>query len=195
MKDLKQFIKTTIREFVQEQQINEGLNDNLLYSWISKQKIQDIISDNSMYGKFKHTINKTDFYGNSFSRNKNLIIDHYRVKITVDKSLLSMNYKIIPVDGEIIHRKIDIYDKWKYPKYRDRNPKKTHAFGDQKISKDFDKHRFDEEFVLGDIKNMNRYLVEVVLYPEKWNTEEINENTINELKVYCEKHNIRFLIK
>ena len=193
MKDLRQFIKTTIREFLNEQnKINEGISDNLLYSWISNNKIIDIVEGDKMYGNFKHTINNKDFYGNSFSRNKNLIIDHYRVRICVDKSLLSMNYKIIPLDGEIIHRKIDFKDKWKYNKYRDRNPKKTHVFGDQEISKDFDKHRFDEEFVLGDIKNISRYITEIIVYPKKWNSEEIDENLINDLKNYCDKHNIKF---
>ena len=191
MKDLKQIIKTTIRKFLNEQnQINEGINDNLLYSWISNKKIIDIVEGNKMYGNFKHTIKNKDFYGNSFSRNKNLIIDQYRVRISVDKSLLSMNYKIIPLDGEIIHRRIDFKDEWKYNKYKDRNPKKTHIFGDQKISKDFDKHRFDEEFVLGDINNISRYITEISIYPEKWYSEEIEENLINDLKNYCDKHNI-----
>lgn len=189
-------IKTIIREFLNEQkQINEGINDNLLYSWISEEKIINIIESDKMYGKFKHTINNKDFYGNSFSRNKNLIISHYRVRITIDKSLLSMNYKIIPLDGEIIHRRIDFNDKFKFNKNRDRNPKKTHSFGDQEISKDFDKHRFDEEFILGDIKNISRYITEIIIYPEKWNSEKLDDNLINDLNDYCNKHNINFLQK
>ena len=189
-------IKTIIREFLNEQkQINEGINDNLLYSWISEEKIINIIESDKMQGKFKHTINNKDFYGNSFSRNKNLIISHYRVRITIDKSLLSMNYKIIPLDGEIIHRRIDFNDKFKFNKNRDRNPKKTHSFGDQEISKDFDKHRFDEEFILGDIKNISRYITEIIIYPKKWNSEKLDDNLINDLNDYCNKHNINFLQK
>jgi hypothetical protein len=181
------FIKT-LKDF-----LNEGINDNLLYSWISNEKIINIIETDKIYGNFKHTINNKDYYGNSFSRNKNLIIDHYRIRITIDKSLLTMNYKIIPLDGEIIHRKIDFKDEWKYNKYRDRNPKKTHIFGDQKISKDFDKHRFDEEFVLGDIKNISRYITEINISTEKWNSENIDENIINELKIYCDKNKIKII--
>lgn len=189
---MKKIIITTIREFLNEQnQINEGINDNLLYSWISNEKIINIVESDKMYGNFKHTIKGKDFYGNSFSRNKNLIIAQYRVRICVDKSLLSMNYRIIPLDGEIIHRRIDFNDKYKYNKYRDRNPKKTHVFGDQKISNDFDKQRFDEEFVLGDIKNISRYITEIIIYPEKWNSEKIDENLINDLNNYCDKHNIK----
>lgn len=193
---MKKFIKTTLREYLNEQiQINEGVNDNLLYSWISNKKIQDIINDDKMYANFKHTIKDTDFYGNSFSRNKNLIIDQYYIRITVDKNLLSMNYKIIPLDGEIIHRKINHSDKWKYSKYKDRNPKKTHIFGDQKISKDFDKHRFDEEFILGDIKNISKYITEIIIYPENWNSEKIDDFIFDKLKIYYNKHNINFLVK
>jgi hypothetical protein len=106
-----------------------------------------------------------------------------------------MNYKIIPLDGEIIHRRIDFNDKFKFNKNRDRNPKKTHAFGDQEISKDFDKHRFDEEFILGDIKNISRYITEIIIYPKKWNSEKLDDNLINDLNDYCNKHNINFLQK
>lgn len=188
------FILATIQEFLSEKtRIYEHVSDNLLYTWVSKKKIEDIVNNDTLYGNFKHTVKNKDIYGNSFSRNKNLIIDHYQVKLVVNKTILSTKYKIVPLDGEIIHRKIDVKDKQKYDRYRDRNPKKTHIFGDQKISKDFDKHVFAEEFVLGDIKNLSRYITEIIVYPKNWNSEDIEDVVINKLKNYCDKHNIIFL--
>jgi hypothetical protein len=182
------FIKTTIQDF-----LNEGVNDNLLYTWISKYKIINLIENDIMFGEFKHVINGKDFYGNSFSRNKKLIIPHYYIRITVDKNLLSKNYRILPLDAEIIHRKINIDDESKYTKFRDRNPKKTNFFGDQPINKDFDKHRFDEEFVIGDIGNMSRYIKEIEIVKPNWIAEIIDDDLLEKLKEYCQNNKIVFI--
>lgn len=170
--------------------ISENVYKNTLYSWISTNKIKDIVYRNIIFGGFKHTLKNKDIFGNSFSRNKFLVIDNYRVKIEVDKDLIKNRYKIIPLDGEIIHRKVRFNDIWKYNKYKDRNPKKTNVFGDQPINKDFHIHRFDEEFIIGDIKDVSKYITKVIVYPKKWNSEILDDDLLKDLIEYCEKNNI-----
>lgn len=162
-----------------------------LYTWVSKDKIKDIVNNNIIYGKFKHNINGKELLGNSLSRNKSLQIPIYYIRLTLDQEKLTNNYKIIPLDAEIIHRKIDLKDKDKFNKNRDRNPKKTNFFGDQPIRKDFDKDRFDEEFVVGDIKNISNYIKEILIIKPNWQAEELDNSLLSNLINYCKKHNIK----
>jgi len=92
-----------------EKFINESKNFNL-YHWVSTNKMIEIINDNTLYAKFKHTINNKEIYGNSLSRNKKLKINYSYIRLTLDQEKLNNNYKIIPLDGEIIHRRINITD-------------------------------------------------------------------------------------
>jgi len=184
---MKNYIFTNIIDY-----INENVNDNLLYSWISLDKINSIVNDNIMPAKFKHTIKGVDYYGNSFSRNKLLDIEHYVIRISVDKDLIQHNYKIIPLDGEIIHRRIDSSDVYKYNKNRDRNPKKRNFFGDQPIKKDFHKYRFDEEFIIGDIQNISRYIKQIDIFEggRFWDAEKIDNDILEKIEKYCQINNI-----
>jgi hypothetical protein len=172
--------------------LKESVNDDLLYHWLSLEKISNLLNKNILYGKFKHTINGVEYIGNSFSRNKHLKIDYYTVRLTCDKDKLKQNYKIMPLDGEIIHRKIDTADDYKYNKNKDRNPKKTNVFGDQPIKKDFHIHRFDEEFILGDIKNISKYIKSVDVYEGNWYSEKNSDDDIINLEKYCIENNISF---
>jgi len=171
--------------------IDEGEMNNLLYHWISKKKVKDMIEQDTLFGDFVHTINGKDIKGNSFSRNKNLKINYSTIRLTVDKDKLKNNYKIIPLDAEIIHRKITPSDTYKYQKYRDRNPKKTNSFGDQPIRKNFDEDRFDEEFVVGNIKNISKYITQIDFYENKWYSDEVDSDELNKLLEYCKLHNIK----
>jgi hypothetical protein len=171
--------------------INEGEITNLLYHWISNKKIDDIVEEDTLFGNFIHTIRGQKISGNSFSRNKNLKINYSTVRLTVDKDKLKNNYKIMPLDAEIIHRKIDFDDRQKYNKFRDRNPKKTNIFGDQPIRKNFDEDRFDEEFVVGNITNVSRYITQIDFFKPKWYSDNIDVDKLNKLLAYCKLHNIK----
>jgi hypothetical protein len=171
--------------------INEGDMTNLLYHWISNKKVDNIIEEDTLFGDFIHILKDVEIKGNSFSRNKNLKINYSTIRLTVDKDKLKNNYKIIPLDGEIIHRKIDPLDKYRYERFRDRNPKKTNVFGDQPISKNFDEHRFDEEFVVGNINNISRYITQIDFFKSEWYSDEVGDSKVNELLEYCKLHNIK----
>lgn len=172
--------------------INESKSSDL-YHWVSKIKMESIIDNNILYGNFIHTIKNVEFKGNSFSRNSKLKINYSYIRLTFNQLLLSYNYKIIPLDGEIIHRKINIKnDISSYQKYKDRNPKKYNVFGDSPIRKDFEKDRFDEEFILGDIKNVSKYIKHIEIFKPEWYSEEYDDNLINNIKEYSIKNKILF---
>ena len=171
--------------------INEGEMTNLLYHWISNKKVDDIVEEDTLFGNFIHVVKGEKIKGNSFSRNKNLKINYSTIRLTVDKDMLKNNYKIIPLDAEIIHRKIDPSDKYRYEKFRDRNPKKTNVFGDQPIPKNFDEYRFDEEFVVGNISNISRYITQIDFFKPKWYSDEVDDNKVMKLLEYCKLHNIK----
>ena len=174
-----------------EKFISESKNFNL-YHWVSTNKMIEIINDNTLYAKFKHTINNKEICGNSLSRNKKLKINYSYIRLTLDQEKLNYNYKIIPLDGEIIHKRIDIKDDYKINRHRDINPKKRNIFGDDPISKNFDEDRFDEEFLIGDIKNINKYIKEILIIKPKWYSEDFDLELINKIKEYCSNYNILF---
>jgi hypothetical protein len=171
--------------------INETEMPNLLYHWISEKKANDITKEDILYGNFIHTLRGKKIKGNSFSRNKNLKINYSTIRLTVDKDKLKNNYKIIPLDAEIIHRGVDTSDDYKYQRYKDRNPKKTNVFGDQPIQKNFDEYRFDEEFVVGDIKNISRYITQIDFFKDEWYSDKIDNDKMVELIEYCKSQNIK----
>lgn len=171
--------------------INEGEMTNLLYHWISNKKVEDIVEEDTLFGNFIHIIKGEEIKGNSFSRNKNLKINYSTIRLTVDKDKLKNNYKIIPLDAEITHRKIDPSDKYRYERFRDRNPKKTNVFGDQPIRKNFDEDRFDEEFVVGNINNISRYITQIDFFKSEWYSDEVDDSKVMKLLEYCKSHNIK----
>lgn len=168
--------------------------DYYLYHWVSIKKMYEIINNDVLYANFVHIINGMKIKGNSFSRNKNLKINSYYIRMTVNQLKISYNYKILPLDGEIIHRKIDYKnDILKYNKFKDRNPKKTNVFGDSPISKNFDEYRFDEEFILGDIKNISKYIKKIEIYKPNWYSQEYDEELVNKVEGYCLINNITYI--
>ena len=113
-----------------------------------------------------------EVYGNSFSRNKHR---HLRgvTNITVDQAKLAERFKIIPLDGEAIYRRIP------------RIP-----IG---VPKDRPRSQYDalqEEFIVGDIRNLHKYMISVELtakYPHSDNTfMDLYQST----KEYCDKWSI-----
>jgi hypothetical protein len=171
--------------------ITESGMRELIYHWIGDKKVDDIVKEDTLFGNFIHIIRGRKIKGNSFSRNKNLKINYSTIRLTVDKDKLKNNYKIIPLDAEITHRRIDTSDKHKYERFRDRNPKKSNVFGDQPIQKDFDKYRFDEEFVVGDIKNISRCITQIDIFKKEWYSDEIDNGKVEKLLEYCRLHNIK----
>lgn len=187
----------TIKEIVLLEISNSNYSD--LYHWSSIEKIQRIIHDDTMYGKFKHIINRKEYVGNSLSRNNRMIITNYNIRITLDQEKLKHNYRMFTVDAEIIHRKIDVRKPELYPsriKINDRSPNKTNTFGDSPIKKDFNNYIFAEEFILGDIKNVHKYIKEIKITDNKnWMVKKLSNKLIENLKWYCNKFDIPLIVQ
>ena len=104
---LKNFIKTTIREFLNEQMLNESKQVGELYHWTTFIGVYMILEDNRIKSANRSvrddatTFNYDDKYGVSFTRDKQFHgwkNRHYpmEVCIVVDGDKLSNNYKLFP---------------------------------------------------------------------------------------------------
>jgi hypothetical protein len=95
MKDLRKFIATTIREY-----LNENKQVGLLYHFTNLSSLNKILDENKMNGSFMYEENGIELYGVSTTRNKNLNYDSQKnnIRITLNGDKLSNNYKIKPRD-------------------------------------------------------------------------------------------------
>ncbi len=93
--DLKEFIATTIREY-----LNENKQVGLLYHFTNLSSLNKILDENKMYGSFMYEENEIELFGVSTTRNKNLNYDSQKnnIRITLNGDKLSNNYKIKPRD-------------------------------------------------------------------------------------------------
>ena len=133
--------------------IIEG-RDAPLYHWVDKKKLFAIFRENRMAANWEHVIpSQADryVYGNSMSRNPQFVWAGGEIRLTFDQRRLTMNHKIIPLDGErtFYHDKQGMYD------------------GDFTSDRDKPQLGMDEEavmaeeFVLGHIEPLNKYITEI----------------------------------
>jgi hypothetical protein len=175
MKDLREFIKTTIREFLNEQNIiTENKQVGVLYHSTNIKNLFKIIEDNKL---------------NAYSNDSNNLIDF--------RTLRDDNFMFHPLAGPIIK------NKEKYPPYisftRNKNYKRnpedvTILIDGDKISErykitpysHFGGRKSDEmeERVYRDITNLDKYIINIIL---PYENEEL-ESLLNE-------KNIRYRIK
>jgi hypothetical protein len=113
-----------------------------------------------------HKIGGKKVKGSSFTRNKNQAFKLQSfgpVVLEIDARKLSQRHKIIPVDGEYLHylarTKRSASDPKAQKAWKDFNDKSggtgTHELG-----------RMAEEFVVGDIPNLSRYLKAIHVLPD-----------------------------
>lgn len=102
---LKKFIKTTFKEFLNENILDKTLrNKNLLYHSTSFNNLLEILSDNILYGTYMYD------YGIATSRNKNYLfyIDEFgeiksgegECQLILDRDKIKNNYRIKAFDWE-----------------------------------------------------------------------------------------------
>lgn len=127
--------------------------------------------------------------GNSFTRNKLYGTEYhwggYLVRLVIDQARLAQTHRMIPVNAELLHRLaqsnnvqrqlgIPIATIQDMPRdARDR-------------SKRDPRERMDEEFVVGDIKNLHNYVVEIELFAGA----PIEPPTARTILEYSKKYNI-----
>ena len=124
--------------------------------------------------------------GNSLSRNKLLRYGH--IVLTLDQQKISQTNKIVPVDGEYIHYLTKNSPLAQYAK--DRKP--VSVYGQKRSSK----HTLSEEFVIGDINPLHKYLLNVSFGEPDFGNDNPDKKEILRLikfcQVYCTKWNIPF---
>ena len=148
---LRWYINTpmSIKDFITT--IIEG-RDAPLYHWVDDKKLFAILRRNEMGAYWEHTIPwHANRYveGNSMSRNAKLVWGGGVVRLTFDQRLLAMTHKIIPLDAErTFHQHAQGMDD--FTPDRDKEPAGMDASS-----------VLAEEFVIGDIKPLNKYLLEI----------------------------------
>jgi arylsulfatase A-like enzyme len=110
------------------------------------------------------------------------------VRLTVNQSLLARNHKIIPLNAELVHsftQHNDFLNDYGMPpetlsQYKPEEP-------DDRTKPDVD--RFDEEFVVGDIKQLHRYIISIDIWGDLNYAEDQGRFLIAMMK-YAKKFNI-----
>jgi hypothetical protein len=107
--------------------------------------------------------------GSSFTRNKRFddpvqgYKQAYNVKLVVDQSKLSRRHKIVPVNAELLHRSaMKNNSRRSYGEPEDWDITKTGAHAFDRTKTDIT-YRMDEEFVIGDIKNLHEYVNAIII--------------------------------
>lgn len=169
--------------------VNEG-RDAPLYHIMGEQKAQYVFTKDVMPARWTHNIPGVGkVSGNSFSRNKFLQQEQNMVvRLTVNQSLLARNHKIIPLNAELVHsftQHNDFLNDYGMPpetlsQYKPEEP-------DDRTKPDVD--RFDEEFVVGDIKQLHRYIISIDIWGDLNYAEDQGRFLIAMMK-YAKKFNI-----
>jgi len=135
--------------------LNEG-RDSYLYHATALNSAIRIISSNNMSSKTKHIINGKKVTGISLTRDKNFAFSWNmnglsNVVFVLNQSLLSQNKKIVPLD------------------YYSTTDEKYLRHDLNGTEKDRRKKSFAEaeEFVIGSINNLDRYLVSISVKDQK----------------------------
>lgn len=177
--------------------ITEG-REGFLYHGMELDKAVNVLSNDTMPAQWEHTIpGLGKVRGNSFSRNPKLRWGW--VTLTVDHAKLAQNNRIIPLDAEYVqaHRGTDPKTRMNlHPDISDR----SHAgqwSGTKKKPDEF----LQEEFVVGDIKNLHKKIVMIKLIGNPKFLKSMNDPTkqqfkkmANLIKKYAETYNIKYNI-
>ena len=78
--------------------LNEGKQVGLLYHVTSPQRLEKILSSNTLKGSLLDFYGGKDFIGISTTRNKNFLYNQNQIQIVLDGDKISNNYKIMPYD-------------------------------------------------------------------------------------------------
>jgi hypothetical protein len=147
--------------------INEG-RDADLYHNLDYRKIAPVLSNNSLPALWQHDIpGLGKIKGNSFTRNSLYGTEYqhggYSVQLVFDQAKLAQRHRIIPVNAEMVHT----LNRTNYSRRRSGLPDftvKDMGKYDMDRTKRQAAARMDEEFVVGDIKNLNNYLKEIRVF-------------------------------
>ena len=178
-----------INEVISQTTIIEG-RDAPLYHFCDSGKLYNAIDNNTLKGTWNHNLKQwlgpryEKVRGTSLTRNKKLSWDYTRIRLTLNQSIIFRTNKIITVNGQ-------------YAYYGASNMHPSKVKNDDFISRSRwdSEHDLDEEFVVGDIKNLNKALLEIKVIIDVSNDPVFEYKMIksfesNKLFDYVETHKI-----
>jgi hypothetical protein len=133
--------------------LNEG-RDAPLYHAVDFVKARNIFHNDMMPATWAHYVPQLGkLKGNSFTRNKRFVF--HNVVIKFDQAKLASTHKIVPLDANRVY----------YQGYNDAKAAAGHYVTPPEYRR-YDRQHNDrdqmmEEFVIGDIKNLHRYIVSI----------------------------------
>lgn len=155
-------------------------SDASLYHFMDFNKAEAVFHDDAIRPSWKHDVpGLGEVYGTSMTRNHRLYVRNSRpVCIVVDRRTLKYTNKIVPLDGELVFSHTH-----KYRLVRDRTRYNTPS----NIKHDF---ILAEEFVIGLIKPLNRYVTTISLNYVSHESVMQNWNAYLISKKYADRHGI-----
>lgn len=152
-----------------------------LYHMMQIEKWDYCSEQNTMPARWEHKIEGIGrVKGNSFTRNPRFLYGDRPIRLVMDQQALAARFKIVPLDGEKTFRDTLNYDGGRTP---DRVMNSRRLGDDATLS---------EEFVLGDIAPLNRYLVAVEVMGEDagWLTPNESVELLASVTAYCEQYGV-----
>ena len=149
----------------------EKLTSPELYHVMEIEKAKNVFKNNMLKASWEHDIQGKKTKGTSFSRNKKFWFHDYAVvKITIDRNKLKANHKIFPLDAELTFSK---------------SYGSTAAVRDRVINNATSV--MAEEFVPGDIKQLNRVVTHVEI---RFKPNHKLFELVDEIKEWCKSYKI-----
>ena len=163
-----------------------------LYHSMSLQKAANVLHNDIMPAAWAHYVpGLGKIRGNSFTRNQNLRFGYRNVILTIDQSKLSNSNKIIPLDAQnVYHQEFNDAQRSVGP------PSSLRGYpgsNDRGMSANA---QHQEEFVVGDIKNLHRYIKSIQLYGYHEDMPELEDLEVSwqVFRQYVRKYNIPFKV-
>lgn len=156
----------------------EKVEQNELYHVMDTAKAHDVFKHNKIRASWKSKIDGRIQDGSSFTRNPRFwFYDKKWIKLTIDRNKLKARNKIVPVDAEFTVRA-------------------THGMRTMAHDRHINKNEqvMAEEFVIGDITQLNRVVKQVELrFPASVSTYDMHE-VLDAVEEWCESYNIPLVL-
>lgn len=155
--------------------------DAPLYHMMDLSKSIAVFGNDILPSRWEHRILGNDTkYGTSLSRNSRFRFhDDYLIRLTFDQAKLAQRYKLIPLDAESAYHFSREPRNYPWGKHRDRVMNQAE-----------NKFSFSEEFLLGDVNPLNRYLTAIDLFLTRFPEGADEKAFIKLVTTYAKQHNI-----
>ena len=185
-------VNTTMFTFIDYLVLTEAIQAPVLYRNTGDTGMMRMIEQDAIFPRTTHRLLGKSYQGTSMSRNMRLgsvsggwYGDWW---LTLDRTLLSHNNRILPVDADLVY-----YTTKHRKRVQVLTPEQLRRNRDRLVRKD-DASQHAEEFVLGTIQPLHKYLLKIVSLhlTVDTGTPLVKRKVIRAVKAYAQKHNIPF---